>query len=297
MVGDGDFVFIDVPTVDLTSPEGPWDSSTAVVEWTYTQDQDYPQSRWEVQLQDSGGETVETRTGSGAGASVTLRTRLTEGEWTILARAASGKIWSDLDQSTIEVSFDPPATPTIEGAWDESAGVVHLSVLPGPDNGEPATVALVVERSVDGDVWELVSQVDQGLDLDDTGSPSYGDIQYRVTALTAEGAATVSATIIVEARSGALWLSGGPDFTATCRLPFNPTHDWAPSRQRALKEWAGRVVPVAVTGEMTYRAASVSGTTFDQALFDEETANVAALTELAQDPPTCSCSAPRMVCG
>src|SRR5690606_21864179 len=115
----------------------------------------------------------------------------------------------------------------------------------------------------------------------DTGSPSYGDIRYRVTAVTPEGAASVSDVVTVEARSGALWLSGGPGFTTTARLPLNPVVEITPGRQRALKAYAGRSVPVAVSGEMTSRVASVSGVTADHPLSGEETARPAVLTGLA----------------
>src|SRR5690606_4835152 len=106
------------------------------------------------------------------------------------------------------------------------------------------TVRIVVERSVDGgDTWEVVVEVAEYGNLIDWESLSYGDTLYRATAFTAEGA-TAMTELTVEARSGSIWLSGGAGFAVACRLPYDPGVQVTSGRERALKQYAGRSLPV-----------------------------------------------------
>lgn len=269
------FSVIDRPGVAVTQPEDEWDASVLPVEWSWLQEQGRPQSSWRVELV-SEGTAVETRSGSGATDRVVLNRRLTEGEWTVRVQAATGDVWSGWAEQTFDVVFDPPAVPSILAEWDEQQGVVNLTVAPG--EGEPETVSLVIERSTDGELWELVTEVAEMAVLSDAESLSYGDTTYRVTAFTAEGAAA-SAEVSVEARSGAVWLSGGVGFSVACRLPFDPVVSVTAGRQRVTKQYAGRSLPVAYAGEALARVVAVSGTVADR---DGESASVEDLTVLAQ---------------
>lgn len=142
----------------------------------------------------------------------------------------------------------------------------------------PPTVAVVLERSIDGEEWEPVAQTDDTAVLIDWESWSYGDIQYRATAFSAEGAATTT-TIVVEARSEHVWLSGGAGFGVTARLPFDPSVQITAGRARALKQYAGRSLPVAYTGEALSRVVAVSGVTLQRSV---ESAPVDDLVRIAQ---------------
>jgi len=123
---------IDRPGVAITQPTGDeWNSSTLPVAWTWFQAQDRPQSAWQAQLVDSASNVVETRSGSGAGNSFTVNQRLTEGDWTVNVRAATGGIWSDWATVTFPVAFIPPAPPAFTGLWDESQGGVLLTAAEG----------------------------------------------------------------------------------------------------------------------------------------------------------------------
>ena len=145
-------------------------------------------------------------------------------------------------------------------------------------------VAFTLERSVNGGVdWESVladTITGDGANLVDKESLSNGDTLYRAVAFTVEGA-TAETIVTVHADSGALWLSGGPAFGVTGRLPWDPSVQVTAGRERALKQYAGRSLPVALTGEALARKVEVSGRTFD-APVGEESANVEQLTELAQ---------------
>lgn len=143
-----------------------------------------------------------------------------------------------------------------------------------------------LERSVDGGVtWEQVLAevlAGAGANLVDRESLSYGDTLYRAVSFTIEGA-TAETTIVVPARSGALWLSGGPAYGLTCRLPLNPSVKHSGGRARALKEYAGREKPVALVGEMTSRQVVVVGRVTDGD-WVEETASVDDLLDVAHLP-------------
>lgn len=274
------FAVIDRPGVAVVSPEDEWDASTLPVEWSWFQPQDRPQSAWQAELVDDSGTVVADRSGTGAAATVTFAYRLTEGVWTVRVRAATGNMWSEWAEQSFTVTFHPPAHPLLDGEWDEAAGGVFLTVGIGesddPDLRE--TAGVLVERSIDGEAWESVAETDIDASLIDWESWSYGDIHYRATAFTAEGAAAVT-EIIVEARSGQLWLSGGVGFGVTARLPFNPGVQVTAGRERTVKQYAGRSLPVAYTGEVLSRVVAVSGVVEQRS---DETATVDELVDLSQ---------------
>lgn len=267
------------PGVAVTQPDTEWDASVLPVVWSWFQAQSRPQSGWEAQLVNADGDTVETRSGSGAATTTTFSRRVAEGEWTVLVRAATGEVWSEWASQTFTVVFDPPAPPSIGGVWDEMQGGIEITVSPSEDPAAVPTVAVLVERSVDdGQTWELVVEVTEDAILLDWESLSYGVTHYRATAVTAEGATAV-AEVDVDARSGVLWLSGGAGFGVTARLPYDPGVQITAGRERTLKRYAGRTHPVALTGQALSRTVGISGRTFDR---DEATAGVEELVRIAQ---------------
>lgn len=168
--------------------------------------------------------------------------------------------------------------PYLEEGKDE--GVFfneHLRVSVS-DTTPPAAVNVTVERSIDGTSWEPVVETDDIASLIDWESWSYGDIQYRVTAFSAEGAAAVTVGI-VPARSDALWLSGGVGLGVTGRLPHNPDVKVTAGRQRTMKRYAGRSLPVAYAGEAIARVFGISGTVVHES---NESATVEQLERIAQ---------------
>jgi len=171
------------------------------------------------------------------------------------------------------------------GADDGNVSIVDGRIAFFDTAATPSTVT--VERSDDGGLtWTPVlgeTPAEAGASFMDWQSASYADILYRATAVNTEGAAAVT-EITVQARSGALWLSGGSGFGVTCRLPFDPQVKVTAGRERALKQWAGRTKPVTLVGEAVSRVIEVSGSTADRAIDSEETASVEALTRLAQNP-------------
>lgn len=302
---------IDRPGVIITQPGPEWESSTLPLVWTYFQAQSRPQSAWQVEVLDASLVVVESLSGSGAQTNVALSTRLVPGDWTVRVRAATGDVWSAWAEQPFTVAFDPPAPPLLSGAWSEETGVVTLTVAAGgvvgpvdmgalvqedrwvvwdavPDESTaevvepvpPETVRLLVER-LDETTWVTLLDGTDGATFTDAESPSYGDIVYRATSFTAEGAASVT-EIIVAARSDALWLSTGPGFAQTARLPMSPSVTAAASRDRVLKRYAGRSVPTTIPGEGTSKTWQVAGTVTDRT-FIEPTVTPDELLAMAQD--------------
>lgn len=133
----------DRPGVAVLQPVDEWDSSVLTVKWSWFQAQGRPQSAWRYELLDASLTVREARTGSGAGTSRTLTTRLSEGVWTVRVQAATGDLWSPWATETFTVAFDPPGAPVFEGVWDESQGGVSITVA-----AESYGVAVL-----DGGVW------------------------------------------------------------------------------------------------------------------------------------------------
>lgn len=216
-------------------------------------------------------------------------------------------VWDDTQGGvflTVSVGVSGVAMQGEDGAWYaefDTEGVSNIGfddghpyIADGQDEGmlfdgpavtvadvePPATTAVTLERSIDGESWEPVAETDDVASLIDWESWSYGDIQYRATAFSAEGATSAS-TIVVEARSGSLWLSGGVGFGVTARLPFDPGVQVTAGRARVLKQYAGRSLPVAYAGEALSRVVSVSGSVMQRS---GETAEVDELVRVAQLP-------------
>lgn len=163
-----------------------------------------------------------------------------------------------------------------EGMFFQSDGRVLVT-----DVEPPPTVRVTLERSLDGSTWEPVVETSDITSAIDWEAWSYGDIQYRVTAFTAEGAASVQVTT-VQTRSGALWLSGGIGYGITARLFDDPDVSMTAGRQRTTKQYAGRSKPVAYAGEAVSRVISVAGMVMDRS---DETATVEQLRVMAQLEP------------
>lgn len=180
---------------------------------------------------------------------------------------------------TSNLGFDD-GHPYLEVGADEGVFFNELDRVSVSDVDPPATVHVTVERSIDGVTWEPVVETDDIASTIDWEAWSYGDIKYRVTAFSAEGAASVQVGT-VEARSGALWLSGGVGYGVTARLPYSPVVQLSGGRQRAMKQYAGRSLPVAYAGEAVARVLDISGMVMDRS---DETATVAELEQMAQLP-------------
>ncbi|KAM9866748.1 hypothetical protein ACIFOC_00440 [Leucobacter aridicollis] len=160
-----------------------------------------------------------------------------------------------------------------DGAVDNSTSTIHTA---------PPAVRVDVERSVNGGLsWEtFIEGGDLPVVETDPQALSNGTTLYRVTTYSADDAASV-VVHEVEANSPAVWLSGGPGFTDTARLPYDPEVDFSTSRERILKQYAGREKPVVYSGEAVTRTVQWSGTLLSH---DSEVASVETLERISQAP-------------
>lgn len=273
------------PTAALSSPVTPWNASKVVATWAFFQAQGKPQSAWEAQLRDDAGVVLEQRSGSGAGSTITFNRRVTDGDgFDVRVRVKAGDVWSEWAVAAFTVAFLLPHLPVVSGEWVESGGFVSLDIDPGePDPGEAVTAALTVERSVDGDVWEPMTTLEnEHTAIVDHLSLSKGDTFYRVSAVTVEGAEAVT-VITVPCTSDSIWLSGGEGFTIAARLPFYDGITVTDGRATSLREYFGETMPNVFGGSMTSRVLAVKGATHD---VDEHviTASMADLELLAMHP-------------
>jgi len=271
------------PGVAVTQPSSTWDLTVLTIEWSYLQAQSRPQSAWRVTLFDADMAQLERRSGSGASGSAVLTTRIVNSaDYTVQVEAATGSVWSSAATQSFTAVFLPPAAPFIEAEWDESTGSVTVHTDAGSAEGDPPdTVSMDLHRSVDGETWEpIFTGFDPEQTVVDFESLSYGDTRYRATAFTATGA-SAETVVTVDARSGAVWISGGPGFAVCGRLPFSPKVQVSSGRSRAGRRYAGRTLPVAYAGEQVTRQFQVSGMTADETLSGQITAAVDLLDAVA----------------
>lgn len=272
------FTVIGRPTVAINSPGSTLDAPTVTPAWAYSQAQALPQSSWQAELLDSSSGLLESLSGSDAASTISFGYRLEDAtSYEVKVRAATGAIWSAWASQLFTTDFTPPATPTITASWDDTLGGVPIEVAAGVDASAPDTVSVLIERQVD-DVWETVFDGAAPVTMTDWESPSHGDVDYRVTAYADTGAGA-SASVTVTADSGTIWLSGGPSYGLTARLPFDPKIQVTAGRARAVQQYEGRALPVAYAGEALARQVDVSGTIIHD---DADTATVAGMVTVGQ---------------
>lgn len=140
-------------------------------------------------------------------------------------------------------------------------------------------VSMTVERSVDdGITWSPVLTDETGVvQVADHEALSNGVTIYRVTSYAATGAATVR-EFPVQSDSGAIWVGGGVGYSDTCRLPYNPQVTVSAGRERVIKRYSGRSLPVVYAGEQLTRTVDTGG----MVLVDDEDAQVTDLERVAQ---------------
>jgi len=121
---------INAPTVAILEPQSPHRSITVTPEWNYAQEQNRPQSSWQVELRNiDTGALVEARSGSGNVSSVRLNARLEpDTNYLVRVRAATGSIYSDWAEMPFVTEFVPPREPIIEGEWNEESGSYGLTI-------------------------------------------------------------------------------------------------------------------------------------------------------------------------
>ena len=279
------FTTITRPLVSVSSPSGQWISPILKLVWSWSQAQGRPQSSWQATLKDSGGTTLETKTGSGATSEYTFVTRMEDGKtYSVLVEAWAGDVAASPDTATFEVVFVPPAQPILFGGWDDTLGSHTVTIERGTPAGgvQPLPVRLDLESSVDGGAtWRsLVGEyaLSGQTTITDWEGLVHGETLYRGIAVAESGASTETVIAIV-AESWARWIGAGPSFAHPARLPYTPSTSVTSGRERSTEDYDGRALPVAYSGEHLQRKLSAGGRLFDGS---EDSTSREALEALSQ---------------
>lgn len=138
------FTTITRPLVSVSSPSSLWISPILKLTWSWSQAQGRPQSSWKVTLKDSGGVTLETKSGSGAKSEYKFATRLEDGkQYSVLVEAWAGDVSASPDTASFKVVFVPPNPPKLFGSWDDTSGSHTVTI-------ESAEVVVLTLTVVDG---------------------------------------------------------------------------------------------------------------------------------------------------
>lgn len=279
------FTTITRPLVSVSSPSGQWISPILKLVWAWSQAQGRPQSSWRATLKDSGGATLETKTGSGATLEYTFATRLEDGnQYSVLVEAWAGDVAASPDTAMFEVVFVPPAQPLLFGVWDDTLGSHTVTIERGTPAGgvQPLPVRLDLEVSVDGgDTWRsLVGEyaLSGQTTVTDWEGLVHGETLYRGLAV-AESGASAETVIAIVAESWARWIGAGLSFAHPARLPYTPSTSVTSGRERSTEDYDGRALPVAYSGEHLQRKLSAGGRLFDGS---EDSTSREALEALSQ---------------
>lgn len=282
------FSVVAAPTVTITGPASPLSSSVATAVWTWAQAQGLAQTAWTAVLETPSGTVIETRSGTGATASTTFVTRLTDASNYVVRVTATNGVLTATSTRAFTTLFVPPPAPILTAVWDDVAGVALIHVAKGA--GTPATVSLDVDRSTDGGTtWEPVvtGLAPVATQLNDGECLSNGVTLYRCTAWTATPSAATT-QITLAADSGAVWLSGGAGFQTCVKLPLNPSTAIEAGRKKAMVQYTGRELPVPYSGRAKTRTITASGTFFHRGGAREDRdaldTSLDAVVALAQDP-------------
>jgi len=153
---DSGFVTVaTIPTVTITSPTTTHTSTDVAAAWTYAQAESLPQTEWVARLK-LGGVVLEEGSAVDASTSHQFITKLTNATaYSIEVQVAVGDAWSTLATKSFTTAVAAPPAPSISGSWSEAFGVNTVTAVAAA--GSPATVALSVDRSVNGGEWEQVS--------------------------------------------------------------------------------------------------------------------------------------------
>ena len=250
--------------VDTPADGGTVTTSTLTVEWTYADPEGSTQAAWALDLLDADGATVESRSGSGATASRTLSTVLTDGSsWTVRVRVrdAAG-MWSTWDESGFDVQYALPPVPAVSAEWDVTTGTATVQVqVPEPEGDEIAAVTVDVWRSVDDGPWgQIASGAPLYSAVTDWTAPLTGSVRYRADAVSALPSVTSADPVEVAPVAGAtVFVSGGPGSSVQCRAVSNVAlTESAGVAETTLHRFAGRTRPVAFSGEQTTRTWSLA---------------------------------------
>jgi len=213
---------------------------------------------------DPDGNTIETLTGSGPGDTTRFQTTLNDSSAYLVSvevRDSTG-LWSEPDQVAITVSYALPPTPVVTGSWDEETGAVIINIENPPTvEGEVDASHNELHRAIDGEDWELIATaIPLNTALTDY-IPAVGTLNhYKVVAVSSLPSRHESdaATVSTMDHRWWVWVNAGPGFVTGVRVRDDAEVEVSSGRDKELRKFAGRRLPVEYTGEQRDRTISLS---------------------------------------
>ncbi len=267
-----------------------WNSANIGVAWEFYDPEGNSQSQWRATLIDSNGDTVETRSGSGAsdglfafdatlqdGAQYTIRVEL---------RDSTG-LWSPPAEVTVTVQYRLPSKPEVQSRWDHESGTAIITISnPVFDPAtETDTAHNELWRSINGAAWQKIAD---RIPTDTTITdyiPALGTVNhYRAVSVSDLPSRRESepSTMDTSDHRWWVWVNAGPSFIDAIRVRDNAEVQVGSGRARTLHQFAGRRLPVEYVGEQRNRQLSLS------ARFAPESSTPAEVEDLADLPaPAC----------
>lgn len=262
---DSDTVtFKTLPVVTITSPahSSEWDEAALTVALGFSQAESASFVQATIVLS-QGGSTLETNVSSTL-ASTLLDTEVDDGGTYSLSVTVldSNGLTSAAVVSTFTVAYTLPVAATFTATFDQVSGTAGLAVtIPTAGVGEAAVAAVTISRVIGGVRETLFSNyaVSVGsVTFRDMTPVTNGSNEYRVRALSADGAKADTVQTLVTSEGVWAYLSTGAQFDDIVTFWGDLSVSASPSRASALVTAAGRVRPIALFGEN--RGLSVSGT-------------------------------------
>ena len=267
------------PTVTITAPAdgAPWPSNRLTLAAAYGDGSGAAGVRYRRVLRDAVGTVLEdatvTRTiTDGTSVPVAYRAVLADGVTYVaeLTVTSGTGLASVAAQVTVPVAYLLPGMPMLVGVWAPETATVALQVANSDGGGVAETVANRIERSVDGGVtWtELVDGLGPDAAWTDPLPPFQAAVLYRVAAISALGAETLSDPIEVDATHGEIWIVGEDGATLVLGLALSIDPEWG--HERVSEQYLGDRYPTAHYGQARPVMVRVSAAQLDGHGIDSE---------------------------
>lgn len=175
------------PAVTITSPGSSVNLSTVEVDWSYSQNESTPQGSWSVSITDDRGNVVATGSGTGTAATWTSAAVLQNNQtYTAVVTVTSTLGLTGTATQSFIVTYQAPLLPTVTLDDQISDGYISVTATANNNGVVPDTIALMIERSIDGGEWVVLWQ-------DNVTSVTWRDYGCSLTQLNSYRVSSISA--------------------------------------------------------------------------------------------------------
>lgn len=260
-------------------PGGAISTSRFLGLWNYYDPEGTAQSGWQVRLTDMDtSQTLREVTGTGISNSYQFPNVLTDGgSYLFEVRVQDGDgLWSVWDSTPFTVAYAKPPKPSLSGEFNPDGGSMELVIEnPIPTGAQEEAVYNNVYRLVDN-AWRMIaSQLEPNLSFSDH-IPFMGGLEniYMVEAVSALDSSEISDMFVISADPEGcdewVWMNGGTGWGTRARVRGNLDTSVSRSRQKTLRRYVGRAMPLEFSSEWVEHTLSLSGSTQGLEHNDEE---------------------------